>query len=152
AGNRGASGAVLRNEILDDLTPEFLLEIEDVERDSQSIGHGSRVIEVARRAAAPIDRAAVAASIVELHRETDDLLPRLLEKQGRPGGVHTAAHGHHRSHRSPRGHSRASRSLVVSVMINISFVPPRRNSVRLSISLCETFVSLTNTPLVLPRS
>ena len=97
AGQRRASGRVLAHEVRDDRLLELPLEIDDVVRKTESGGHAPRILEVVERAArAP--RLLAAALIVELHRQTDDVMT-LLGEQGRGDrGVDASRHGYNNSH------------------------------------------------------
>src|SRR5262249_50394064 len=150
ARNGSPPRAVVREERVDDLAPELLLQVEHVERDSQTVRDETRGAQIAGGAAAPVQRPAGAAAIVELHREAAQVLARLAQEQGGHRRIDAAAHRHDRA--GGRAHPIVSSSAVFSVTISIMRVPPTRNSARLSISLCDTFTSFTNTPLVLPRS
>ncbi len=46
AGHRGPTGPILGQEVVDDIPPELLLEIQDVERDADPVGRGAGVVEV----------------------------------------------------------------------------------------------------------
>jgi hypothetical protein len=78
---RRPARCVLLNEIRDDGVPELALEIDDVVRKADDGGDAARVVEIVERAAtAP--RLLAAALIVELHRQTDNVMT-LLREQGR---------------------------------------------------------------------
>ena len=78
AGKRRASGGVLLHEIGDDSVSELPLEIEDVVRDAEAGSNPPGIVQIIERAAAP-KRSAVAV-IVELHRQTDDVMTLLGEQ------------------------------------------------------------------------
>src|SRR6185503_2923539 len=92
AGVRGAPREVLPHEILDDVLPERLLEIEDVVGKSEPRRHAAAIIDGVERAAAAGRRRALRVA-PELHRDADDGMPALLEERRGDGGVDAAAHG-----------------------------------------------------------
>ena len=84
AGQRRTPGGVLLHEVRHDLLVELPLEVQDVVRDIDRRRDAPRIVQVVDRAAAP-ERPAVLAltrGVVQLHRQTDDVVA-LLGEQGR---------------------------------------------------------------------
>src|SRR5207244_5434459 len=93
---RPAAG-VLRHEVVDDVVPEAVLEIEDVMRDPELVGDQLRVGDRVQRAARTVgDTVAIAE---QLHRRADHLVALLDEQRGGDGAVHAARHRDEHSHR-----------------------------------------------------
>jgi len=85
-----AAGDVVLDEGLDDLLFEALLEVDDVERDAERLGHPARIVDVVERAAAAGraafgDQLGHALLVPELHRHADDGLVFGMQ-QGRDDG------------------------------------------------------------------
>src|SRR5262245_580176 len=78
---RRPSGCVLLNEVRDHSLAKLALEIDNVVRKADEGGDAPRIVKIVERAAAPPCLLA-AALIVELHRQTDNLMA-LLGEQGR---------------------------------------------------------------------
>src|SRR5262245_63345425 len=95
---RRPSGCVLLNEVRDQSLAKLALEIDNVVRKADEGGDAPRIVKIVERAAAPPCLLA-AALIVELHRQTDNLMT-LLGEQGRGDrGVDASRHGYDDAHR-----------------------------------------------------
>src|SRR5262245_63461782 len=76
AGNRGAAGGVLADEIGDDRVGELSLEVDDVVRDAELCGYSTGVVKVVNRTATA-ERACTrlrrvrSCVVVQLHRQPD---------------------------------------------------------------------------------
>jgi len=96
ARNGRAARRVFADEVRDDRVLELPLEVEDVVRDAERPGDAPRVVQIVERAAAA--KGLAAALIVELHRQTNDVMT-LLGEQGRGDrGVDASRHGNHDLH------------------------------------------------------
>ena len=93
AGVRGNAVLVGVYEAVDDALGKFILEIEDVIRHAEAIGHAARVLHIVERAAGVRLRNARVLVIVELHRAADARKARVRQQLGRDGGIHAAGHG-----------------------------------------------------------
>src|SRR5262245_1586140 len=76
---RRPARCVLLNEVRDDGLAELALEIDDVVRKTDRRGDAARVVKIIKRAAAA-PRLLAAALIVELHRQTDNVVTLLREQ------------------------------------------------------------------------
>jgi hypothetical protein len=100
ARNRRAPGKILVNKRTHHVALKALLMVHHVIRNSQLLGHATRVIHVVNRAAASLHllrHALVSgqpALVPELHRQANHVMP-LSAQHGRNGGrIHTAGHGY----------------------------------------------------------
>ena len=75
ARNGRAARDVFADEIRDDRALEFPLEVHDVVRDVQPVGHAARVVQIVDRAAGAEARLALGL-VVELHRHTNHIVAR----------------------------------------------------------------------------
>jgi hypothetical protein len=100
ARQRRPPARVLPHEVRDDGLLELPLEVDDVVGESEDAGDTPRVVEIVERATAPEFRSAVLgpALVVELHRQTDDVMTLLAEQGRGNGGIHAAGHGHDDPH------------------------------------------------------
>ena len=89
ARDRRAPGDVLVDEIRDDRPLKLPLEIDDVVGEVQTAGHTSCVMQVVEAAATAVTGFS-AALIVELHRQTDNLVARFGEKRRGHRGIDAA--------------------------------------------------------------
>ena len=81
AGNRCAALRVFVHEIVDYVSAKTILEIENVVGNAELGGHGSGVLNGIQRAARAVrDRVTVAK---QLHRGTDDIVPRFHQQRRR---------------------------------------------------------------------
>ena len=91
ARNRSAAAAVLGHEVLDDVQREAVLEVEDVVRNPDRVGHVAGVVDRVERTAGTIgDIVAVAE---ELHRGAHHVVALLHEARGRHRAVYAPRHG-----------------------------------------------------------
>jgi hypothetical protein len=96
------------DERLDHVALELAFEVQDVEREAQVPGHAPRVVHVVERAAARRQGLAVLVHaqppplIPKLHREADQLVPRVLQHRRRRRTIDAAAHGYRNLHYSKR--------------------------------------------------
>ena len=81
ARNRRAPRDVLVDEVRDDGPLKLALEIDDVVRDAEAPGDAAGVVQIVEAAAAAVARLAVAL-VVELHRQTDDVVARFGQQRG----------------------------------------------------------------------
>src|SRR5262249_11822539 len=99
AGQRRAPGRVLADEVRDDLRIELPLEIQNVVRDADCRRNAPRVVQVVERAAAAERRLAVAL-VVQLHRQTDDVVALLGEQRRSHGRIDSTRHRDDNAHLS----------------------------------------------------
>ncbi len=93
AGVGRATALVLADEVVDDLAPELLLQVEDVVRDAEHLGRGARVVDVLDTAAALLMQAPLGVvARPETHRDAHDVVALLHEQTGGYGGIDAAAH------------------------------------------------------------
>ncbi len=97
ARQRRPAGCVLLHEVRHDLLVELPLEIDDVVGDVDPGGDAPRVVQIVNRAAAAERRLALAL-IVELHRQTDDVVALLGEQRRGHRRIDAAGHRHYDSH------------------------------------------------------
>src|SRR5688572_16597473 len=97
AWDRRATRDVLTDEIRNDRPLELALEVDDVVRDVQAPGHAAGVMEIIEAAAAAISRLAITL-VVELHRQTNNLVAGFREKRCGHRRVDTARHGDNYAH------------------------------------------------------
>ena len=89
---RRPSLRVVRQEVVDNLLLEHLLEIHDIVRDADDLRHAARVVNTAETAAAAVILIKITALLRQAHRHTDGLIALLLEQRRRKRAVHAAAH------------------------------------------------------------
>ena len=96
----GAAGAVLGDEVLDDVVAEALREVPHVERDAEAIGRAPGIHRVLDRAASAAAGAQGAPGAGEREVHPDDVVPGVDGARGGDRGVDSAAHGRQDAHRS----------------------------------------------------
>ena len=95
AGVGRAAALVLRDEVVDDLAAELLLEVHRVVRDSQHVGRGAGVIDVLDAAAALLVAAGAGIGIgPQTHRDANDVVALAHQQARRDGGIDAATHRH----------------------------------------------------------
>ena len=99
ARNRRPARRILLDEVRDDVIAELLFEIHDVVRDAKPRRDAPRIVQIVDRAAAP-EADVASALIVELHRQTDDVMPGLRHQRCSHGRIDTAGHRYDYSHRT----------------------------------------------------
>ena len=92
AGIRRPALRVVREEVIDDLFLEHLLEVHGVMRDADDLRHAARIVDTAEAAAAAVVLVKITALLRQAHRHTDGLIVLLLEQRRRKRAVHAAAH------------------------------------------------------------
>ena len=96
AGQRRAAGCVLVHEIRDHVLFELLFEVEDVVRNPDRRGHAPRIVQIVNRAAAA-ERAPAglrrSRRVIELHRQTDDVVALVGDKCRGHRRIDAARHG-----------------------------------------------------------
>ncbi len=97
ARDRRPSRRVLAHEVRDHRLVELLLEVDDVVGDAEAGRDPAGVVQVVDRAAGAELRLPLRL-VVELHRQTDDVMPLAGQQGGRDRGVDPARHGDYDSH------------------------------------------------------
>ena len=106
ARNGGTAVTVLAHEVLDDVQVEAILEIEDVVRDAEHVGHVARVVDRIERAAGAVGN--VFAVAEQLHRGAHHVVALLDEACSGHGAVYSAGHRHQHALTHVRALPRAS--------------------------------------------
>ena len=78
---------------VDDALGEFVLEVEDIIRHTEAVGHTACVLDIVERTAGVGLRNARVFIIIELHRAADAGEACVRQQLGRDGGIHAAGHG-----------------------------------------------------------
>src|SRR5438093_2051672 len=88
---------ILGDEVVDDVVPEAVLEIEHIVRDAQLVCDELRVRDRVERATRTVGHAVAVTE--QLHRGADDLVPLFDEQRRGDGAVDAARHGNQHPHR-----------------------------------------------------
>src|SRR4029079_2688965 len=98
--DRRAPGGVLAHEVRDHVLLELALEVDDVVGDADLPRDAARVVKTVERAAAAEPDLSLLL-VVELHRQTDNLVPVSGEQARGDRRIHSAAHGDYDPHLTP---------------------------------------------------
>ena len=101
----------------DDLLVELPLEVQDVVRDVDGRGHAPRVVQVVERAAAAERVRSPSRLIVELHRQTDDVVALLGEQRRGDRRIDAARHRDDDAHLIYRCHEARSHNTIVPMLV-----------------------------------